>query len=384
MSREEFFEDTGEDEVDVGQEIQDEAYSAVVTGTDWTTETIVSQLVRGNIDLSPRFQRRDAWAVDRKSRLIESLILGLPVPQIVLAESKERRGKFLVLDGKQRLLSILQFWGESESKHNGFSLKGLTLRKDLAGVDRDTLENSGEWDAEFDALCNQVVRTVVIKNWQSSAFLHTVFLRLNTGSVSLSPQELRQALMPGPFSDFIDDRSAVSEPLSQLLNLDGPDPRMRDVEILARYLGFSLFAESYPGRMKSFLDDTFDTLNGNWEAREAEVTAAVAQFELGVTSLLQLFDGKVARKPGSRQFNRAIFDALIYFQARPAVRDALDGKGPEFQAAYDALFSPGADFSAAVESDTAGKPNTRTRFSEWAAALSEITGQVVEPPGIPD
>ena len=64
---------------------------AVVTSTDWTTETIVSQLRRGNIELNPSFQRRDAWRPIRKSRLIESLIIGLPVPQIVLAESKDER-----------------------------------------------------------------------------------------------------------------------------------------------------------------------------------------------------------------------------------------------------------------------------------------------------
>ena len=52
---------------------------AVVTSTDWTTETILSQLRRGNIELSPRFQRREAWVDGRKSAFIESLFLGLPV-----------------------------------------------------------------------------------------------------------------------------------------------------------------------------------------------------------------------------------------------------------------------------------------------------------------
>src|SRR5476651_6598 len=75
---------------------------AVVWGTDWTTETILSQLKRGNIELNPAFQRRDAWGRAGKSKFIESLILGLPIPQIILAESKEKRGTFIVIDGKQR------------------------------------------------------------------------------------------------------------------------------------------------------------------------------------------------------------------------------------------------------------------------------------------
>jgi Protein of unknown function DUF262 len=96
------------DEQDVSEQLAPGSVAAVVTGTDWTTETVVSQLKRGNIQLDPRFQRRDAWKRDRKSRFIESLIVGLPIPQIVLAESKRERGRFIVLDGKQRLLSILQ------------------------------------------------------------------------------------------------------------------------------------------------------------------------------------------------------------------------------------------------------------------------------------
>src|SRR4029077_4538780 len=107
------------------------ATAAVVSGTDWTTETVVSQLKRGNIQMNPRFQRRDAWKRDRKSRFIESLIVGLPIPQIVLAESKKERGRFIVLDGKQRLLSILQFWGLGEGINNRYALSGLTLRADL-------------------------------------------------------------------------------------------------------------------------------------------------------------------------------------------------------------------------------------------------------------
>ena len=64
---------------------------AVIWGTDWTTETIAGQLKKGNIDLNPSFQRRDAWSEQEKSKLIESLMLGFPVPPIILAENKDRK-----------------------------------------------------------------------------------------------------------------------------------------------------------------------------------------------------------------------------------------------------------------------------------------------------
>jgi hypothetical protein len=114
------FDDEG-DEQDVAEQLAPNDVAAVVTGTDWTTEVIVTQLKRKNIQLEPRFQRRDAWKPDRKSRFIESLVVGLPIPQIVLAESKNERGKFIVLDGKQRLLTILQFWGDEGGANDGYT-----------------------------------------------------------------------------------------------------------------------------------------------------------------------------------------------------------------------------------------------------------------------
>jgi hypothetical protein len=68
---------------------------AVVSTTDWTVQVIISQLEQGNILLTPRFQRRDAWTRPRKSLFIESLMLGLPVPPIVLAEQRGSRNKFI-------------------------------------------------------------------------------------------------------------------------------------------------------------------------------------------------------------------------------------------------------------------------------------------------
>src|ERR1700730_10854943 len=84
---------------------------AVVSSTDWTAETIIGQLAKHNISLDPIFQRRDAWTLPRKSKFIESIILGLPIPQIVLAEAEDKKGSFVVIDGKQRLLSLQQFAG---------------------------------------------------------------------------------------------------------------------------------------------------------------------------------------------------------------------------------------------------------------------------------
>ncbi|MEI6063153.1 MAG: DUF262 domain-containing protein, partial [Pseudanabaena sp. ELA748] len=73
-----FFEEKEDSDTDSNnsQELLEEIADILVTGTDWTTATLLDQLVRENIQLNPRFQRRDAWTIDRKSRFIESIILG--------------------------------------------------------------------------------------------------------------------------------------------------------------------------------------------------------------------------------------------------------------------------------------------------------------------
>jgi hypothetical protein len=309
--------------------------------------------------------------------------VGLPIPQIVLAESKTERGKFIVLDGKQRLLTILQFWGLGQGENNAYALSGLTLRADLKKQTFLDLSSKSTYQEDFNELCNRDIRTMVIRNWKDTNFLHTVFLRLNTGSVNLSPQELRQALLPGPFSDYVDEAAGQSQTLQGLLGTTGPDPRMRDIEILARFFAFRFFAETYPGRMKKFLDNTFDTFNKEWSHYTAKVEAAKGDFEKGVTELIKVFGDNVARKPTSPQFNRAIFDAMIFFYSQSSVRSALRSKRPQVLKAYEKLFVTGSPFLKAVESDTAGAPNTLARLRIWGSELSRIAGQTFNVPKIP-
>jgi uncharacterized protein with ParB-like and HNH nuclease domain len=149
-------------------------------------------LDRGNIDINPAFQRRDAWSASRKSRFVESLIMGLPIPQLVLAESKRQKGSFIVIDGKQRLLSLRQFAAKKDDeKYQVLKLEKLEARNDLNGKSLSDLETNPALAEDLSSFQNQTIRTVVIKNWPNESVLYLIFLRLNTSSVPLSPQELR-------------------------------------------------------------------------------------------------------------------------------------------------------------------------------------------------
>lgn len=349
---------------------------SVLWGTDWTVETIIAQLRRGNIEINPRFQRRDAWSRSIKSRFIESIILGLPVPQVVLAEIRGARGKYVILDGKQRLLSLMQFAGfATDSKNNNFRLSGLEVRTDLVRKRFSNLEADSSLQKDLDAFLTHTIRAVVIRNWPSIAFLHVVFQRLNTGSLKLSPQELRQAVAPGEFTYYADDATVGAREIHKLLGRDGPDPRMRDVELLVRFIGFQVYLTEYTGRMKEFLDNTCVRLNEEWPKREALVKQLVEEFRRGIASLEKIFgeDG-VARKHGSRLFNRSIFDALAFYAADAGLRAEMADHAGAVRAAYNELIQI-PEFQEAVESDTAGLPHTAARLSMWGDALSKALGR---------
>jgi hypothetical protein len=355
---------------------------AVLWGTDWTVETVLAQLKRGNIELNPRFQRRDAWNKTAKSRFVESVVLGLPIPQVVLAEHPEQRGRYIILDGKQRLLALMQFAGYAEGNSNGFGLSGLDVRTDLARKKYKHFERDPNLRADLDAFLTHTLRTVVIRNWPSLGFLHIVFQRLNTGSLKLSPQELRQALAPGKFTDFVDDTTIDARETQILLGRETPDPRMRDVELMVRFLSFKLRLPEYTGRMKEFLDTTCVYFNKNWTSNEAKINATTEDFKAGVRALEGVFgQERIARKPESRLFNRSIFDTLIYYASDNDTRAAMLENREAVQQAYAALFE-NDDFKIAVESDTAGIPHTADRLRLWGAALSGAIQRQLEIPAL--
>lgn len=379
-----------EDEMDSAAALIKDHAQAVITSSDWTLETVLSQMRKGNIDLSPRFQRREAWTAPRKSRLIESIILNFPIPQVVLAERHDRPNTYIVLDGKQRLLAIRQFCvDKSRPEDRSFEqlrLEGLRVRTDLIGSSYEELQASPGGQATIDAVDNHTLRTVIIRQWPSPDYLHQVFLRLNTGSVQLSAQELRQALHPGPFIDFVDEFASSSVELHRAMGVTGTDFRMRDNEVFLRYLAFATRASEYSGNLKSFLDDTAEYFNKHWQSQQDELSAEIARCKQAIDATVTIFgeresfssfrDGQFEAR-----FNRAVFDIMTYYFRVTKVRSrALENRN-SVKDAFVALSTDSEDFVRALTTTTKSKVATATRFVLWADTLEAVLDSSVSPPG---
>ncbi|MDB9543025.1 DUF262 domain-containing protein [Microcystis aeruginosa CS-1036] len=379
--------DVAEEEEDIAgesanqKELQlEEISETVVAGSDWTTATIRDQLIRENIQLNPRFQRRDAWNITRKSRFIESLILGFPVPQIVLATNNKEKGKFIVLDGKQRLLTILQFYGDSDTPNNSFTLKDLEFLDDLNGCQYQDLKNDFNLNDFLDQLDNQTIRTIVIRNWKTESFLHKIFLRLNVENTPLSSQELRQALHPGDFINFLDDRAIESQALKKIFKSSYPDFRMRDTDILLRYVAFHYYLSDYRGDLKKFLDNACVSLNARWDQNSEEIKNIIDQFEKAVQTTINIFGEKNFSRlwlPESAtyrsQFNRAILDVMVFYFCDDLMRAAAETNKEQVEEAFKSLCRTAVDrFKNAVLISTNTKQSTYDRFHLWGQALSKV------------
>lgn len=371
---------SAEDEGDLLSWEDDEAATTTV---DWTVETVVSQMRKGRIDLNPNFQRRDAWTRVAKSQYIESLVQRFPVPQIVLAEDSKNPGKFLVIDGKQRLLSLRQFCADpndprdAEWQEEKLRLAGLKESANLNGLTYEKMEK--QYPAEATRFENATIRAVLLRKWHSQDFLYTIFYRLNSGSLKLSAQELRQALVPGKFMEFVDNRSGVSPALRWLLRKPKPDRRMVDAELLLRFLAFNVGAHTYEGNLKNFLDETAETLSAQWDGGGSrDVERATEEMEEAIFAARTVFGEKACRKYSDGKFerslNRALFDVQIHYMTDPVLRQWQTENSQETVDAFIALCSSDAEFIESISSTTKTPRAVKKRFNAWGSKLSSISG----------
>lgn len=375
------FEPSSEDEEDLSLG----ATEAVLRAADWTVGTLLDQLRQDRINLKPRFQRREAWTDDRKSEFIESLLLNLPIPQLVLAESKGARGSFIVIDGKQRLTTLRRFGvlPGDPSAIEPLELKGLSVRSDLNGQTWHSMSENASLREEIQNLENLTIRTVVVTNWENEDLLHLIFLRLNSNTVPLSSQELRQALHPGPFVEWIDDRSGDSPGLRRITKSRGPDFRMRDAELLLRYLAFTERLDTHRGNLKNLLDRTCDHFNEHWAKEESALEKELATFEEAVSHTYDIFDdGAFNRWDGSRfdrRFNRAIFDIMLYYFRIPEIAQAARAERDTVVEAFKRVCSD-SEFLRSVQTTTKTVRAIHYRLSSWGQALAnELPVQVPIP-----
>ena len=223
----------------VDPEIEDDAeesipfeYSITSYGADYPVDGLVKRINNNDIYV-PSFQRGYVWKIKDASRLIESLLLGLPVPGIFLAKEPDTQ-KLLVIDGQQRLKTIQYFYnGIFEPSKNEFALEKINSRfigltyKTLSQEDRRRLDDS-------------IIPATIVKQDEPTldlSSIYHIFERLNTGGKNLQAQEVRACIYHGHFQELLKE---LNDNLTwRSMYSQEPDERMRDQELILRF--FALY-----------------------------------------------------------------------------------------------------------------------------------------------
>ncbi|PFK01335.1 hypothetical protein CN957_05425 [Bacillus cereus] len=175
---------------------------------------IMSMYERGEIIIQPEFQRLFRWSTYQKTRFIESILLGIPTPPIFVAEDDE--GRWELVDGLQRISTILSFFGELKEqveKNNWKLIEGDLITK-FEGL------SSKQFPLKFQRNIKRTYCRVEILKWDSQLDMrYELFNRLNTGGASLSEQEIRNCIFRGISSEFNEylDRVATNQKFINLI-----------------------------------------------------------------------------------------------------------------------------------------------------------------------
>ncbi|WP_413516903.1 DUF262 domain-containing protein [Photobacterium phosphoreum] len=283
---------------------------------EYDLETIVKKINRNIIKLNPDYQRKHRWSDEASSKLIESLILNIPIPFIYISqdvdvdeEIEDDISRFSVIDGQQRLTAIFKFF------NNQYSLSDLEVLSPLNGCFYNDLP-----PFLIRRLEERSIRCLRIDSTVDQQVKYDIFERLNSGSVKLEPQELRNATCRGPFKELI--KKLAKEKFFVLnANLSEGSKRvikMEDEELVLRYFAITYRDGylDYKGGFKKFLTSKMITFN----KLSAET---LNDFENEFNGVMKLLNDVMKNLPFAKynfdknelskmsNFNVSVFDAII-------------------------------------------------------------------------
>lgn len=332
-------------------------YSITSYGADYVVDGLVKRLRDDSIFVPP-FQRGFVWDLKKASRFIESLLLGLPVPGIFLSR-EEGSQKLLVIDGQQRLLTLRYFYdGVFPDTHREFGLHGV--QHPYEGVTYATLS-----DEDRRLLDDSILHATVVRQDEPSddnSSVYQIFERLNTGGILLQPQEIRSSINHGPFSDLLKQLNTNRS----WRTIYGPESKkMRDQELILRFVALYFRSGSYSKPMKEFLNG-YMAANRYFKVDSAEVIRA--RFETTIALAYECF-GNRAFKP-LKVLNAAVFDAVMIGLARRLEHGPIQDIHT-VKRQYDML-NGSEPFSAATQTATTDEENVKKRIKLAVSAFEQV------------
>jgi hypothetical protein len=335
-----------------------------VTSWEPTVELLMKRIQNKEIDLGPPFQRRGGiWSDGAQSRLIESILIRIPLPSFYMDATDE--DKLLVVDGQQRLTALKRFILDKALR-----LQGLEFLKLI--------------DRSFDELPRKMQRRIeetqvtvfLIEKGTPSGVKFNIFKRINTGGVQMSPQEIRHAMNEGPALEFL--RTLAESPeFLEATNRSVRAERMADRECVHRFCAFATTnINDYSSKeLDSFLNDKMAEIN---KMSQPERTKLAKRFKRAMRNATALFGPIAFRKKinpekGRNPFNKALFEAWSVNLDRLS-----DAQIERLITCRDVLFSEFSklmkdpEFEVSVTAGTGSPPKVKRRFNDIKELLIRV------------
>lgn len=304
----------------------------------------------------PDFQRAYVWDQVKASKLIESFLLGLPVPGVFLYKDRTSN-KMAVIDGQQRILSAIRYF-KNEFGERIFRLKKVEPRwegktyGELAEADQLQLDDT-------------VLRATVVQQLdpKDDTSIYHIFERLNTGGINLNPMEIRKCVYYGDIYNLLERLNRLN-PWRELLGKPKEDKRLRDVELVLRVLALWEDWRQYEKPMKGFLNSYMAKKRKLSEGeREAFIEAAEARF----SETVDFVRGALGSKPFHLRgrLNYAVMDSTL-----SAALDLDKQEKEEFKKRFSGLL----DDKEYLESATINTSDERTLTRRFAMSFKYLVG----------
>lgn len=353
------------DRLEVPDSVEDDAenetaattpYRILSYGADYTVDSLVKRLQSGAFYIPP-FQRAYVWERPQASRFIESLLLGLPVPGVFVARESGSL-KHLIIDGQQRL-KTLQYFFENKFGDNGPRFQLTSVASKWSGLTMSNLDPDDKQRLE-----DSVLRVTIFKQEhpEDNRSIYSVFERLNTGSLKLYPQEIRNCMSHGKLIELLNELNANENWRS----IFGPySKRQKDQELVLRFLAFYFEGESYRAPIREFLNQ--------FAAKYRNLSEPLwSQFrDVFLNSIQTAYDalGNRAFRPKSL-LNAAVFDSVMVGIARRIEQRPISNL-EQLKSAYDTLLT-NEKFVSGFEVSTSHAENVKIRFACARIAFRDI------------
>lgn len=336
--------------------------SLVLQQSDLSLQSISDMVESGAIDISPKYQRRERWGIDKESELIESFLLNIPVPPIYLAE--DEYGIYSVIDGKQRITSINKFL------KGDIRLKNLSKFEELEGLNFDDLPQPLSNALKI----RPYLRVVTLLRQSDPDLKHEVFLRLNKAGVALNSQEIRNVAFRGALNDLLFELSELPYFVNQLHSTKDSKiyREMTDVQYVLRFFTIKEYWNDFSGNMDKAMDKY---MASNYKISGQAIIDKRAEFLRSLNFCEQIWGEDGFTKPdGNKRVLLSFYDVQMICSSlltNAEYNKALQNPEAVRQSLLN-LLQNDETFFESISQFTSNQRSVRYRISTFANALRAI------------